>query len=241
MARPWFDWPILEKGEIVRKLPDFLHRFEPHPYVSLGAPYETGEDPYMLRDGVIQRLTFAQDLLQKENPQLCLSVFDGLRPISVQKYMFDYSVDQECKSRNLNLSEKNQTEQINKVIKLVETFWALPSFDPLNPPPHSTGGAVDLTISTKLGVPLDLGGEIDLVSPISEPNFYLDESKSNPGSQSSIWHMRRCLLQKVMIDSGFVQHPKEWWHFSYGDQMWAWKTKAKYAIYGVYSPAFNND
>ena len=25
-----------------------------------------------------------------------------------------------------------------------------------------------------------------------------------------------------MRNSGFQRHPGEWWHFSLGDQMWAW-------------------
>ena len=32
--------------------------------------------------------------------------------------------------------------------------------------------------------------------------------------------------------SGFVQHPNEWWHFSYGDQLWAWTTNANAGFYG---------
>ena len=28
-----------------------------------------------------------------------------------------------------------------------------------------------------------------------------------------------------MTKFGFAQHPNEWWHFSYGDQLWAWKNK----------------
>jgi D-alanyl-D-alanine dipeptidase len=25
-----------------------------------------------------------------------------------------------------------------------------------------------------------------------------------------------------MVSAGFQQHPNEWWHFSYGDQMWCY-------------------
>ncbi|WP_271255300.1 M15 family metallopeptidase [Pseudanabaena sp. Chao 1811] len=35
-----------------------------------------------------------------------------------------------------------------------------------------------------------------------------------------------------MTHSGFVRHPHEWWHFSYGDQIWAWICNEKLAIYG---------
>jgi len=36
-----------------------------------------------------------------------------------------------------------------------------------------------------------------------------------------------------MTKFGFAQHPNEWWHFSYGDQLWAWKNKKANAIYGI--------
>jgi len=47
-----------------------------------------------------------------------------------------------------------------------------------------------------------------------------------------IWNLRRNLLKDVMLSSGFSQHPNEWWHFSYGDQLWAWQNDYKEAIYG---------
>jgi D-alanyl-D-alanine dipeptidase len=35
-----------------------------------------------------------------------------------------------------------------------------------------------------------------------------------------------------MLEAGFAQHPNEWWHFSHGDQLWAWRTGQTQAIYG---------
>jgi zinc D-Ala-D-Ala dipeptidase len=29
-------------------------------------------------------------------------------------------------------------------------------------------------------------------------------------------------LWQIMNDAGFIRHPAEWWHFSLGDQLWAW-------------------
>ena len=37
----------------------------------------------------------------------------------------------------------------------------------------------------------------------------------------------------AMNQAGFVQHPCEWWHFSFGDQLWAWYTKSDAAFYGA--------
>jgi D-alanyl-D-alanine dipeptidase len=35
-----------------------------------------------------------------------------------------------------------------------------------------------------------------------------------------------------MAAGGFAQHPNEWWHFSWGDQLWADRTGEPIAHYG---------
>jgi D-alanyl-D-alanine dipeptidase len=42
----------------------------------------------------------------------------------------------------------------------------------------------------------------------------------------------RRLLYSVMTDAGFRGIPEEWWHFSIGDQEWAFQTSATAAVYG---------
>ncbi|WP_370276972.1 M15 family metallopeptidase [Pontibacterium sp.] len=46
-------------------------------------------------------------------------------------------------------------------------------------------------------------------------------------------HYHRQLLQDVMGRAGFVNYAEEWWHFSYGDQLWAYVTGNPVAIYGA--------
>jgi len=46
------------------------------------------------------------------------------------------------------------------------------------------------------------------------------------------WRHRRCLLAEAMAVAGFSQHPHEWWHYSYGDQLWAWRSRQPTACYG---------
>jgi D-alanyl-D-alanine dipeptidase len=36
-----------------------------------------------------------------------------------------------------------------------------------------------------------------------------------------------------MAEEDFAGHPDEWWHFSWGDQMWAKLTGADAAHYGL--------
>ena len=83
------------------------------------------------------------------------------------------------------------------------------------------------------GNPLDLGGEIDFIGAKSSPNFYEKDSSRMHCSKHRVFHNRRSLLFSVMEQAGFVQHPNEWWHFSYGDQLWSWLSKKDNAIYGA--------
>ena len=88
---------------------------------------------------------------------------------------------------------------------------------------HQTGGAVDLTLCDSNGIPLDMGSEYPIKCPEMVTSYHL----------SSIVNERRKLLGNVMRKEGFANYPGEWWHFSYGDQLWAAYRYKRYAIYGV--------
>lgn len=95
-------------------------------------------------------------------------------------------------------------------------------------PPHFTGGAVDVTLSWE-GQPLALGTQFDSLDERAWPHA-LEETGEEPARS-----LRR-LLTQVMGDQGFVVWPYEWWHFSFGDQLWAWAHRADHALYGRAGP-----
>ena len=222
--RPWSPIPIEECGEPLQALPPALLRMEPHPYMALGAPYGTSGNPFQLRLGVVQRLLDAQQQLVEHDSRLRLSIFDAWRPIAVQAFMVDHSIVELCRERGVEVRSGHAFEQ---VVADVGRFWAAPSRDPATPPPHSTGAAVDLTLSSSDGTPLAMGGEIDAIGAVSEPQHYAGREDS----EARCWHQRRQLLAEVMGAAGFAQHPNEWWHYSFGDQLWAWRKGAAVAVY----------
>ena len=222
--RPWSPIPIAECGEPMQELPPALLRMEPHPYMALGAPYGASGTPFKLRLGVVQRLLDAQQQLVEHDPSLRLSIFDAWRPIAVQAFMVDHSIAELCRERGV---EARSGDAFDQVVADVGRFWAAPSRDPMTPPPHSTGAAVDLTLSSSDGTPLAMGGEIDAIGAVSEPQHYAGREDSN----ARRWHQRRQLLAEVMGAAGFAQHPNEWWHYSFGDQLWAWRRGVAVAIY----------
>lgn len=212
--------PIKECGEPLVPIP--LEHFAielPHPYEKLGATYGK-RSPYYLRQGVIEALIKAQFYLEKTNPGWRLKIFDAYRPVGVQQYMVDYTFNLIVEQKGLQ-KEKIAPQQKQDIWEQVYQLWAAPSLDLKTPPPHSTGSAVDLTLVNNLGETIDMGGEIDELSPRSISNYYA----ASPSLQEQQFHRRRELLNQVMSYSGFQRHPKEWWHFSLGDQMWAWLTQ----------------
>lgn len=216
--KPYHQIPIEECGEPLISIP--LEKFAveiPHPYLQLGAEY--GEkSPYCLRQGVVQALLEAQWLLNQQYPQWKLKIYDGYRPVGVQQFMVDHTFNSLLKKHNLKAS-KISPQKRQDLWQQVYQIWAVPSLDLATPPPHSTGGAIDLTIANATGNSLNLGGEIDEISERSHPDYYA----SDQGSVKKQYHHYRQLLNHVMVKAGFYRHPHEWWHFSLGDQMWAWQ------------------
>ena len=230
-TRPWSPVPIHDCGEPLQELPSALLRLEPHPYSRLGAPYGAGASPYQLRSGVIARLLEAEAAL-RAGPEPCrLAIFDAWRPVAVQAFMVAHAIDQEARARGLDPASSAEAEMA-EVRLAVSRFWADPSLDPATPPPHSTGAAVDLTLATLDGALLEMGGEIDAIGPLSEPDHYATIAAADPGSEAAVWHWRRQRLLTVMEAAGFAGHPNEWWHFSHGDQLWAWRRGEASASYG---------
>ena len=228
--RPWSPIPIDDCGEPLVELPAALWRLEPHPYQALGAPYGQLESPFRLRQGVLQRLLQAQALLGRQRPDWRLAIFDAWRPVAVQQFMVEHAIASECQKRGTDPHQPSAMRQL--VVAEVGRFWAPPSTDPAMPPPHSTGAAVDLTLAEASGHPLAMGGAIDAIGPVSEPDHHAEAARLDPDGEAGHWHRRRQLLAEVMVGAGFSQHPNEWWHFSHGDQLWAWRTGSATALYG---------
>lgn len=236
--RPWSHIPIADNGEPLLPLPAELQRLEPHPYVAVGAPYGEQGSPFRLRQGVIERLLSAQSHLQQRHPHWRLAVFDAWRPLEVQRFMVQHAIGSEC--GRLGLDPAQPSPQLDAVVAEVGRFWAPPSPDPRTPPPHSTGAAVDLTVVTADGQPLPMGSEIDAIGDVSEPNHFLHRAAALPPGpeqgQCLLWHGHRMALAEAMAQAGFARHPNEWWHFSHGDQLWAWLQERPLAVYGRWAP-----
>ncbi len=227
MRKAWLNIPIRECGEALRPIPRAHFAFvDPPPYARLGAPY--GEaDPHQLRSGVLQRLLQVQAALGQSHPGWKLLIFDAYRPNAVQQFMVDHTYAECLRTEGLDPAALS-AERRAALWQRVYRYWAIPSEEPGSPPAHSTGAAVDLGLLDGEGREVDMGTPIDEFSERAAPDHFA--LSGDPLEQRA--HARRQLLRGLMEAAGFVQHPAEWWHFSHGDQLWAWRCGADHARYG---------
>ncbi len=127
--------------------------------------------------------------------------------------------------RNLSFQAELLQHFLKENPELQNGFVSDPSDSQLAAP-HTTGGAVDLTLAYR-GTALDLGTPYDSF----EPTAAVDALEGTPDSEGENSQLRR-LLYHAMVSEGFAPYPLEWWHWSYGDQWWA-------AFYGEPESLYN--
>ncbi|SHF58379.1 D-alanyl-D-alanine dipeptidase [Marinomonas polaris DSM 16579] len=152
-----------------------------------------------------------------------LVVLDGWRPFSVQQYLFDTLIN------ILKKSFPNHAESY--LHEKAKSLVSPPSTDVKAPSPHLTGGSVDVTLCDEMGRFLDMGTHFDEASQYSWTDALETPSWNNKGPQEN-----RRILYNAMIEVGFTNLPSEWWHYDFGNQLWAYRTGSKKAIYGVTRP-----
>lgn len=169
---------------------------------------------YFVRKTVAEKLLKVSLSLPDE---INLVLVEGHRSIESQQKDWDFSF-QKIKKDNPNLTN----EQIEQKVGL---FVAKPS--PLAN--HHCGGAVDVTLAYSDGTLLDMG--TPYLDKDIDVSFYCkfkmfsneitDEQKAN-----------RKILRDAMESEDFVWYPNEWWHYCYGDRMWAVYSNQTECFYG---------
>ncbi len=165
---------------------------------------------HLLRKSVAEMICQAAQALPNG---LRLQVVEGYRPIAVQRAMYRHAL-QEARKRLPDADER--------AIALEAGRYSAPP-DAVTPPPHLTGGAVDLEIIGEEGARLDFTSPFDL----------LDNAQAAfdaPGISAQARH-NRDLLKSILETTGLTNYADEWWHWSYGDNGWALRVGADRAIY----------
>ena len=148
------------------------------------------------------RVVIAQRILKSRHPEYTLLIYDATRPISVQRHM-------------------------RKIVEGTE-FEGFVA-DGTRGGRHNYGVAVDLTIATCDGTPLDMGAGFDdftdkaAVKGTSDTGDNANRNMAvysayvnglaKRGAISVEAAKNRLILIEVMLEAGLYPYRREWWHF----------------------------
>jgi D-alanyl-D-alanine dipeptidase len=197
----WRDIPISPVDEPLVPVADLGPRVIEDPrYVAMGLP---GALPgCWVREGLAERLVKAAATLPDG---MLLVVWDGWRSIETQSALFEaYVADLAGQYPDL---ERAELEQVAR------PYVTPPDPGHHAPPPHLTGGAVDLTLATADGREMDLGTGFDAFVPEAGAAALEDIDMPARGNRRLLFH--------ALTAQGLTAYVEEWWHFDFGNQFWA--------------------
>ncbi len=135
-----------------------------------------------------KKLAEASKYLQAHHPTLRLLVYDAARPRTAQWKLWNALPD---------LPEHERQKYVA---------------DPRKGSIHNYGCAVDLTVATAEGKPLDMGTKYDFFGELAYPSREDELLKSGKLTQQQI--NNRHILRTAMREGGFSSIEFEWWHFN---------------------------
>jgi D-alanyl-D-alanine dipeptidase len=156
------------------------------------------EKCYLHKDAAAM-LKKAAEILHSMRPDLHFLAYDCVRPVSVQRLM--WQAVKGTPAQNYLLNPDSKTGSI-----------------------HNYGCAIDLTLADKAGKPLDMGTPFDFFGKAAGPRHEISLRKKNKLSAEQLGN--RLLLRMVMVAAGFHPIPNEWWHFNCATP---WQTRKRYS------------
>jgi D-alanyl-D-alanine dipeptidase len=240
-GRDWKQLPIQENGErMVEVPPGFCH-----PYYAVEMKL-TQDTRLFLRREVFSRFLKANALVGQEGFEL--RVYDGWRPVSLQKNLFWHYM-REFTAAKFNMAAKFAGQPYNVVEELFgqlppdqqvtmkaanRIYVSWPSDDPNAPSPHATGGSIDVWLYQN-GIPCDLGVPFDWMEEDAGAFYHLKWKRNRFKTNEARVIRHREILVLAMVDAGFTCYPPEIWHYNYGNQMDS-LVRARTAIYSYTEP-----
>ena len=201
--------PIAENGE---PLVDFLSVC---PRLVLDHPQFTYRRETLLRVTVVEMLCKANQLLPTGYQ---IAILEGWRAPLIQERMYR-TMWKKFSEMHPDWSELALKRKVNQFVA--------PN-DIKSPAPHTTGGALDVALWDEDGIPLDM------ISPYV-PNDAKGFPMKAPGLSDRA-KANRALLADTLARVGLTNYPSEYWHFSYGDQGWAYRGSHSCAVFGAITP-----
>ena len=174
---------------------------------------DTIERPLLLRKNVARKLYKVADSLPDN---VYLKIYSVFRSRSL--------IYNAWKEEEERLMKENPKKNRAELLELVSTKVSSPK---VNMGGHDTGAAIDLSLCDANQQDFDFGTKI---KEKHKKVHLTKEQKEN-----------RKMLKDFMTAQNFVNLPGQWWHFSYGDKIWAaYKGKRNGAFYGAAEKEFEN-
>lgn len=202
--------PIIECGE---PLVDFM---EVCPGVILDRPRFNYRRETLVRERVAEAIRQAIARLPKDYH---LAVVEGWRPMHIQRRMY-LGIWQRFKEKHPDWSDVKLRRVVNR--------YTAPYDSPKVPPPHSTGGAIDVILVRAGGSPYDHTTPYDRFDPACY-------SMDAPGLSAEATRTRQ-ILKEIFAETVLTNYPSEYWHWSFGDQGWAYRGGHEAALYAQTEP-----
>ncbi len=131
---------------------------------------------------------------------LCLMVFEAFRSRARQWELWNPVVARIAKN-NPDWSEARVYAESSRWVSPPDGFGS----------GHQAGAAIDVKLARADRTELDFGGPMKGLSGLAPTNWPVSpEIRKN-----------RDMLVTAMRRVGMINYPDEWWHFSYGDKLWA--------------------
>ncbi len=168
---------------------------------------------YMVREDIFEKIGRISKILDKEGKLLIIrSVW---RSFAHQKLLRD---------RRMKIVKKDHPNKSLEEIKNIVSYFIAPEEESM----HSTGGAVDALIyDLKNNCVMNFGNNQGLHLELNETCYPF-----HPDISAQV-RKNRELLINLFEKEGFFVDPKEYWHFDYGNVIWAIEKGKKEAKYGV--------
>ncbi len=162
---------------------------------------------WRIRPDIKQRLNAASQTLPDG---LCLMIYEAFRSRARQRELWQPVFAKICAAHRDWTPDQHHTETCR---------W-------VSPPDgfgsgHQAGAAIDITLATTHREPLDMGTDMQAFTPLTPT------ASDVPGTA----RQNRNLLVATLQAQGLINYPDEWWHFSYGDRLWAEVTGRRQAFF----------
>lgn len=169
----------------------------------------------LLRKGVAERLNEAISRVPKG---LKLAMLEGWRAPHIQRRMY-LAVKARLREQHPEWNAAQLTRKANQ-------FTA--PMSKVVPPPHTTGAALDVFVARPDGTLLNH------VAPYER--YDIKGFLTNAPGLAQEAREARDILRRCFVDTGITNYPSEYWHWSYGDQGWAYRGGHEHAIYDSITP-----